>query len=156
LLAGLTAGLLTVAGAKARPMLLLHGVGPLFFVAGLVAITLNRSWSQLSRGWWRILAGAGICIGAYVLAFFTFWIVGGYSPDLLGIPSSRGINDLGADVGIGLLAAALVASVCIEFLAYVLTGKWSNAFFLRLAVAGVITVVVTFAIDRVGHSYWTF
>ncbi len=156
LLAGLTAGLLTVVGGKAWPMLLVHGIGPLFFVAMLAAITLTGSWAHLSHGWWRILAGMGICIGAYLLALFTFWIAGGYSPQLLGIRASMDPIDLGADVGIGLLAAALVASACVEFLAYVLTGKWSNAFLVRLVVAGVATVLVTFAVNRPAHSYWTF
>src|SRR5476649_2265921 len=88
LLAGLTAGLATVVGARAWPtlfpMLLVCGVGPLFFVAVLAAITLTGSWSHLSHGWWRIVAGICICTGAYLLAFFTFLGVVGYS----GIPTS--------------------------------------------------------------------
>jgi hypothetical protein len=156
LLAGLTAGLVTVVGARAwptlLPMLLVCGVGPLFFVAVLTAITLTGSWSHLSHGWWRIVAGICICTGAYLLAFFTFLVVVGYS----GIPTSTDQIRFGADVWIGLLAAALVASACIELLVFVLTGKWSNSFLFRLAAAGVVTVLVTLAVDLAAHHYWTF
>lgn len=156
LLTGLAAGAITVVGARGWPMLLVHGVGPLFFLAVLAAIILTGAWSHLGGGWWRILAGICICVGAYLLALFAFSAVGGYSLDILGIPSSGDSSRFGPDVWIGLLAAALVASACIEFLVYVLTGKWSNSFLLRLAVAGAVTVLVTFAVDRAAHSYWTF
>ncbi|HEY1525806.1 MAG TPA: hypothetical protein VGH51_06170 [Candidatus Angelobacter sp.] len=156
LLAGLTAGLVTVVGGRAwptlLPMLLVCGVGPLFFVAVLTAITLTGSWSHLSHGWWRIVAGICICTGAYLLALFTFLAVAGYS----GIPTSTDQIRFGADVWVGLLAAALVASACIELLVFVLTGKWSNSFLFRLAAAGVVTVLVTFVVDLAAHHYWTF
>jgi hypothetical protein len=158
-LTGLTAGLVTVAGARAWPMLLVHGVGPLFFVAVLAAITLTGSRSHLGGGWWRILVGICVSIGAYLLALFAFSVVAGYSPDLLGIRASGASSDLsrfGADVWLGLLAAALVASVGIELLVYVLTGKWSNSFLFRLAAAGLVSVLVTFLVDRAAHYYWTF
>src|SRR5471030_2757595 len=83
LLAGLTAGLATVVGARAWPtlfpMLLVCGVGPLFFVAVLAAITLTCSWSHLSHGWWRIVAEICIFTGAYLLAFFACFGVVRYS-----------------------------------------------------------------------------
>jgi hypothetical protein len=156
-LAGLTAGLVTVAIAgiwpTLLPVVLIFGVGPLFFVAIFAAITLTGSWSDLSPGWWRIVAGLCLCIGAYLLALFAFFlVVDSYS----GIPASTDPKRFGADVWVGLLAAALVASVCIEFLVCVLTGKWSNPSLLRLAAAGVVTVVVTFAVDQAIHYYWTF
>jgi hypothetical protein len=122
----------------------------------LAAIALTGSWSRLNRGVWRIIAGICICTGAYLLALFTFLAMGGYWADFLHIRVSAETR-FGADVWLGLLAAALVASACIEFLVYVLTDKWSNAFLFRLAAAGVVSVLVTFIVgDRAGHFYWTF
>ena len=156
LFAGLTAGLVTVAGAGAWPTLLpilfVCGVGPLFFAAVCTAIVLTGYWSHLSRGWWRIVAGLCICTGTYLLALSTFLVVAGYSS----IRASVDPNRFGPDVWVGLLAAALVAPACIELLVYVLTGKWSNTFLFRLAAAGVLSVFVTFIVDQAGHYYWTF
>ncbi len=156
LLAGLLAGLVTVGIAGVwpalLPVLLVLGVGPLFFVAVFAALALTRSWSRLASGWWRIFAGIFISTGAYLLAFSTFLIVAGYS----GIRTSTGPGPFGADVWVGLLAAALIAAGCIESLVFVLTGKWSNAFLFRLAAAGVVSVFVTFAFDLAKQSYWTF
>jgi len=156
LLAGLTAGLVTVGGARAwpalLPMLFVCGVGPLFFIAVLTAITLTGSWSHLSHSWWRIVVGICICTVAYLLALFTFLGVAGYS----NIPTSTDQMRFGASVWIGLLAAALVASACIELFVLVLTGEWSTSLLFRLAASGVVTVLVAFVIDRAAHNYWTF
>jgi hypothetical protein len=155
-LAGLAAGLVTVGIAGVwpalLPVLLVLGVGPLFSVAVFAAITFTRSWSHLASGRWRIVAGVCVCTGAYLLAFSTFLIVAGYS----GIRTSTDPSRFGADLWVGLLAAALVASGCIESLVLVLTGKWSNAFLFRLAAAGVVSVIVTFVVDLWKHNYWTF
>jgi hypothetical protein len=105
---------------------------------------------------WRILGAICICTGSYFVALFTFWMVGGYSPQLFGVRASIDPIDFGFDILIGLLAAALVASVGIEFLVYVLTGNWNNSSLLRFLAAGVITILVTFAVDRAAHRYWTF
>ena len=94
-----------------------------------------------------------------MLALFTFSVVAGYAPDLLSIRASgasSNLNGFGGDVWLGLLAAALVTSACVELLAYVLTGKWSNSFLFRLATAGFLSVLVTFLTDRAAHHYWTF
>jgi hypothetical protein len=134
------------------PMLLVIGVGPLFLVAVFAAISLTGSWSCVRPGWWRLVVGFCVCTAAYLLAFSTFLIVAGYS----GIRTSTDQGRFGADAWAGLLAAALVASGCIEVFAFVLTGKWSNAFLFRLAAAGVVSVFVTFVVDLAKHNYWTF
>jgi hypothetical protein len=156
LLTGLTAGLVTVAAGRAwpvaLPMLLTCSVGALFFVAVLTAVTLSGSWPYLSHGGWRIVAGISTCTLAYPIALFTFLIVAGYS----GVPTSDDPNRFGVDVWIGLLAAVLVASACVELLAFALTSKWSNLFLFWLAAAGVFTVLLTLAVDRLAHNYWTF
>jgi hypothetical protein len=154
-LTGLTAGIITTVVGHIWPGFLAFGVGLVFFVAVLAAIALTRSWSRLNRSLWRFVAGICICTGAYLLAFFTFVTVGGYWFELIRIRVSTEIR-FSADVWIGLLAAALVASVGIEFLLYVLTGKWNNSSLFRLAASGVVTILATFVVDRADHHYWSF
>jgi hypothetical protein len=155
LLAGLTAGIITTMVGHMWPGFLAFGVGIVFFVAVLTAIALTKSWSRLNRGLWRIIAGICICTGAYLLSFFTFVTVGGYWAELIHIRVSTEIR-FSVDVWIGLLAAALVASVGTEFLAYILTSKWSNSSLFLLGAAGIVTILLTFTIDRAVHHYWTF
>ena len=161
LLAGLFAGVITVALGTSRPTFLAVGVGPLFFSALLAAIAITNSWSRLRHGIWRYVLAVCLCTGAYILALFTFSVVAGYSPQLLGVRPSGDITEFRADVWIGLLTAALVASICIELLAYVVTNKWSNSFLALLIAAGLISVVVTFLGRRMAsnlpsHQYWSF
>jgi hypothetical protein len=85
LLAGLLAGVITVAVGASRPTLLAVGVGPLFFSALLAAIAMTNSWSRVRPGIWRYVVAACVCTGAYVLALFTFSVVGGHSPEVLGV-----------------------------------------------------------------------
>jgi hypothetical protein len=164
LMAGFTAGIITVAFGKVSLTVLSIGVGPLFFLAILAAIAFTDSWSHVRPGFWRYVIAACVSTAAYVLALVTFWWLGGYLTNLLG---SRGSNDLGEfrlDMWIGLSAAALVAAVCIELMAYVLTGKWSNTVLARLVGAGIFSIVVTFiatrAVRPVGNLpllyYWAF
>jgi hypothetical protein len=155
LLAGLTAGITTTVVGHKWPGFLAFGVGLVFFVAVLAAIALTKSWPLLNRGLWRIVAALCICTLAYLLALFTFFGVAGYWAKLLGIRASTELR-FSTDVWIGLLAAGLVASVGIEFLVYVLTGKWNNSSLFRLAAAGVVTILVTFTVHRADHLYWTF
>ncbi|HEY6250946.1 MAG TPA: hypothetical protein VI685_13380 [Candidatus Angelobacter sp.] len=156
LIAGFVAGIITVAVGTVSPTVLAIGVGPLFFLAILAAIMLTDSWSHLSRGLWRYVAAICLCTAVYVLALVTFSIVGGYSPKLLGASESGDIVQFRIDVWAGLLVAVLVASAGIESVAYILTGKWSNSFFGRLALAGFVSVVVTFMANLVAHHYWSF
>lgn len=156
LLAGFVAGLVTVAVGTLFPAVLTVGVGPLFFLAILTAIGLTDSWRRLNHGLWRYAVAVCLCTGAYVLALFTFSVVVGYSPQLLGLPASHDIIDFRADVWAGLVASVLVASAAIELLAYVLTGKWSTSFLGRLAIAGFVSVLVTFVANLATHQWWSF
>jgi hypothetical protein len=156
LLAGFAAGIITAVVGRLWPGLLTVGVGLLFFAAVLTAITITSSWPRLRPGLWRYIVGVTICTGVYVLALFTLMIVSGYAPKLLGIPASGDIVDFRADIWIGFLAAVIVASAGVEAALYVLTGKWSNSFFGRLAVAGVASLLVTYAAGLIAHNYWSF
>ena len=164
-LAGFIAGSITVAAGSASLWVLTVGVGPLFFVALLAAIALTDSWPHIRRGFWRYVLAACASTMAYVLALLTFWMLGGYLQNLLGSRGSNDLSEFRLDVWVGLIAAALVAAVCIELVAYVLTSRWSNAVLARLAGAGILAIVLTFIAVRAVRStgnlpsllyYWSF
>jgi uncharacterized membrane protein (DUF485 family) len=156
LFAGFISGVVTVGIGSVWPMLLASGVGLVFFAALLAAIALTASWSRLREGLWRYLAGLVISTAAYIAGLFAFSVAMGYSPDLLGIHASSDISHFGADVGIGLLVAALVSSGCIEFMASILTGRWSSRFFLLLTAAGFATVGATYLTHMFARQPWAF
>lgn len=155
LASGLAVGIVTTIAGRIWPGFLAFGVGVLFFLAVLISIRITGSQLYLDSGLWRMMAAICISVGGYLLAVFTFLTVGGYWADWLRINLSTE-KRFGIDLWIGLFAGVLVASVCIEFLVYVLTSKWSNHFLFRLAAAGIAIVLVTFTIDRIVQSYWTF
>jgi len=128
----------------------------MFSLAIFAAITLTRSWPRVRSVWLWVLLGTLISVGSYLLVFFTFWVVGAYSSELLRVRPSGDPIDLGTDVILGLFAGAMVAAICVEVLAYVLSGRWSNSFLLRLALAGTAAILVTLAAGQVTHSFWTF
>ncbi|MGZ5530182.1 MAG: hypothetical protein ACXWJB_16010 [Limisphaerales bacterium] len=161
---GFIAGIITVAFGKVSLTVLSIGVGPLFFLAILAAIAFTDSWPHLSGGFWRYVLAACISTAAYVLALFTFWTLGGYLANLLGSRGSTDLSEFRLDMWIGLIAAALVAAVCIELMAYVLTSTWSNTVLALLVGAGILSIVVTYiatrAVGVVGNLplvyYWAF
>ena len=155
LFAGFTVGIITAVIGRLWPGLLTVGVGLLFFLALVTAITITASWSHLCSGLWRYIVGLVICTVTYVLALITLMGVSGYAPEL-GVPASSDIVQFRADIWIGFLAAVIVASAGVEAALYVLTGKWSNSFFGRLAVAGVASLLVTYAANLIAHNYWSF
>jgi hypothetical protein len=165
LLAGFIAGSITVAAGTVSLWVLTVGVGPLFFVAILAAIAFTDSWPHVRRGLWRYVLAACASTMAYVLALLTFWWLGGYLQNLLGSRGSNDLSEFRLDMWIGLIAAALVAAVCIELMAYALTSRWSNAVLARLAGAGILAIVLTFVVVRAVRStgtlpsliyYWSF
>jgi hypothetical protein len=156
LLAGFAAGIISAVIGRLWPGLLTVGVGLLFFAAVLAAITITSSWPRLRPGLWRYIVGVIICTGAYVLALFALMSVSGSVPKLLGVPASGDIVEFGADIWIGLLAAVVVASAGVEVVLYILTGTWSNSFLGRLAVAGLVSVFITYIANLAAHHYWSF
>ncbi len=156
LVAGLVAGLITAALGSSRPTMLTVGVGPLFFAALLAAIAMTGSWSQVRGGIWRYAVAAAVSTAAYVLALFTFSVVMGYAPNLVGLRASSDILDFGTDVWLGLAAAVIVAAVCVELVAFTLTSKWSNSSLVLLALAGFAAVLLTFLANLQLRHYWSF
>ena len=165
LVAGFIAGSVTVAAGRVSLWVLTVGVGPLFFLAILAAIAFTGSWPHIHGGFWRyVLAGCTSTI-AYVLAFITFWWLGGYLQRLLGTNGSNDLSEFRLDMWVGLTAAALIAAICIELMAYVLTGNWNNTVLARLVGAGILAIVLTFVVVRAVRStgtlpsllyYWSF
>ncbi len=140
---GFSIGIVTTALGQSFPAVMAVGAGPLFFVGLLIAVALSSAWSKLSPGPWRYIVALIVSLVGYVGAVFVFSLVSGYSPEILGIKASHDITDLGIDVFYGLLSAAIVAAVFIEFLVSVLTAKWNSKMLLTLAVTGICSVLVS-------------
>ena len=153
LLLGLLAGITSVALGPWQPTVLAFGVGPLFFCALLAALALTNSWSHVTPGIWKHFVGLCLCTATYFLAFLAFVGVGGYAPDVLGVRSSADISDFHADVLVGLLAAAVVASIGMELLGYILTGRWSSLFLAFFLTASVISLLMTYLIRAIAIRY---
>ena len=117
---------------------------------------MTDSWSRLHRGMWRYAAAAVLSTGAYILALLTFSVVAGYAPELLFVGASGDIIEFRGDVWLGLVAAVIVAAVCVEMIAFTLTSKWSNSSLASLALAGFAAVAVTFVANRQLRHYWSF
>ena len=165
LLAGFIAGNVSVAAGRVSLWVLTVGVGPLFFLAVVAAIAVTDSWAHVRHGFWRYALAVCASTMAYVLALLTFWWLGGYVQTLLGSRGSNDLSEFGLDMWIGLIAAALVAAIFIELMAYWLTGRWSNAVLARLAGAGILAIFSTFVVVRALRSagavpsllyYWAF
>lgn len=161
LLAGMIAGLICVAlGLSGSPKIaiigLTWGVGPLFSVALLAGIAITGAWRYLKAGVLRYLAALVIGTIIYMVALATFFGVFGYSPDWFGVRPSANMVDFGIDVWLGLIAAVVVGASGIALLAAFLTGKWSNSLLLRLLLAGIVTIVVTFIVNLPFHNYLSF
>jgi hypothetical protein len=155
-LAGLLAGATSVAFGAMSPTLLAIGVGPLFFVALFVTIALTDSWLRLGYGVGRYVVAAFLSTGAYVLALFSFSIAAGYAPQVLGVRPSTDIVEFHGDIWVGLVVGVLIASICLELVAYVLTNKWSNLVLLTLTIAGIISILLTYVVNLRFHNYWSF
>ena len=77
-----------------------------------------------------------------------------FSPDWFGVGPSANIADFGADVWLGLIAAGVVGATGITLFTALLAGAWSTSLVLRLMLAGLITLVVTFITNVPFHTYW--
>lgn len=158
LLAGLIAGLICVAPGSSWVVLLTltYGVGPSFFAAVLAGILVTGAWRHLKADFLRYLAGLVLCAITYFLALLVFLAIDGYSPDLLGFRPSGNVENFGLDVWLGLIAAGAVGASGIALFTAMLTGQCSKSLFLRLLLAGLITIVITYMVNLPFHSYWSF
>lgn len=154
--AGLVGGITCAIVGASQPSVLAVGIGPLFFAGLLVAMILTGSWRRVRPGVWRYVAAALTSTVAGVLALFLFSVVAGYAPKIPGVRTSGDIVEFRLDVWLGLVVAAAVASVAVELVATLFTGRWSNHVLARLIVAGLATVLVTFVVNLPFHRYWSF
>jgi hypothetical protein len=157
LLIGLIGGLVCVIpGPLLSIFTLTWSVGPVFFIAVVAGIITTGARHQLQDGYFRYLAGFVVCFVTYLLALTIFFGVYGFSPDWFGVRPSQSVDQFGIDVWLGLLVAGAFASGGIAFFGFVLTGWWSNYLVLRLLMAGIVTIVVTFMVNFPFHNYWSF
>lgn len=155
-LAGLIGGLVCVLpGQLLSIFTLTWGVGPAFFAAVVAGIIITGARRHLQADFLRYLAGLVVCFITYLLALLVFFVVYGFSPDWLNFRPSENVEQFGIDVVLGLLAAAIFASVGIALFAFVLTGRWSNSLLMRLLFVGIITIIITFIVNYPLRSYWS-
>jgi len=159
-LTGLIAGLICVTfwsfGSPEIAIIgLTWGVGPLFFVAIVAGIVITGARRYFQPGLLRYLAGLVLCTVTYVVALTAFFGVVGFSPDWFGFRPSGDIIQFGIDVWLGLIAAGAVGASGIALFTALLTRKWSNALLLRLMLAGLLTILVTFIANLPFHNYWS-
>ncbi|HEV7747811.1 MAG TPA: hypothetical protein VGO56_22615 [Pyrinomonadaceae bacterium] len=155
LLSGLIAGLISVSLGTLSLEFLAYGVGPLFFVAVVVGILITGSWRYVRSSFWRYLAGLLLTTLTYVAALVAFSAVAGFS-DWLGFRGSAHLEDFRIDIWLGLIAAGVVGASGIAAFTALLTRKWSTSLLLRLMLAGLVTLVLTFIANLPFHSYWSF
>jgi hypothetical protein len=70
-----------------------------------------------------------------------------------GLPISL---DFRIDIWLGLIAAGVVGASGIAVFTAILTRQWSTSILLRLMLASLVTIVVTFITNLPFHSYWCF
>jgi len=157
---GLIAGLISVTLGSLESLIgilgLAYGVGPLFFFAVLGGIVITGAWRRIQADLLRYLAGMVLCTITYVVSMFTFFAVGGFSPNWFGVRPSANIIDFRVDVWLGLVAAGIVGASGITLFTFLLTGKWSYSLLRRLMLAGFLTILVTFMANLPFHNYWSF
>lgn len=155
-LAGVLAGATSAILGASSPTMLAIGVGPLFFGALVLAITFTASLQRVHGVIWRYVAVAFLSTAAYVLALFSFSIVAGYAPQVLGVRPSSDILEFRGDIWVGLIAGVLTASIFTELVTYILGGKWSNSFLFKFMIAGMTSILLTFIVNARFHNYWSF
>lgn len=156
LLTGLIAGLSCVTLGTLSLVFLAYGVGPLFFVAIVAGIAITGAWGYVRVSFLRYLAGLLVTTTTYVAALVAFSGVAGFSPDWFGFQRSANILDFRIDIWLGLIAAGVLGASGIAAFTALLTREWSTSLLLRLMLAGLVTIVVTFIANRPFHSYWSF
>ena len=156
LLSGLIAGLISVALGTLSPVFLAYAVGPLFLTAVVTGVALTVAWRYVQVSFLRCFAGLLLTTTTYVAALFAFSVVAGFAPDWFGLLPSTNIVDFRIDVWLGLIAAGVVGASGIAVFTALLTREWSSSLLLRLILADLITVVVTFIANLPFHNYWSF
>ena len=159
--AGLVAGLICVTLVSVgTPETAIIGltwlVGPLFFGGIVAGIIITGAWRYVQAGPLRYLVALLLCIFTYGLALLAFFAVFGFSPDWLGFQPSSSIAGFGVDVWFGLIAAGAVGASGITLFGALLTRTWSTPLLLRLMMAGLVAVSVTFLANLPFHKDWSF
>jgi hypothetical protein len=155
LLSGLVAGLISVLLGTWSLMFLAYGVGSLFFFAVAAGIAITVSWRYVLGSFWPYFAGLLLSTITYVAALIAFSAVSGFA-DWFGFRPSAHIPDFRIDMWFGLIAAGVVGASGIALFTAILTRQWSTSLLLRLLLAGLVTIAVTFIANLPFHSDWSF
>ena len=148
------AGAITIVVGRYAPFVLELGAG-LIFGTGVLVAGLTSQWGP-SRGIWRPVFGAIESTLAYPILLAAFSGAAAFAQQVLKVRPSADLLDFGADVWVGLIAAAVVSSFLLETVAFTLSGVWISKFLMLLLLAGLATIATSFLANLRWHNYWSF
>ncbi len=131
-LSGALAGLFLLALANTIPLLLVFGVGPAIVGSSVLAAAAQ----DVPVGKVRAIAAVLLSVPAYLLAFVSFAATASFFQHHSGTHSTL-LSDLGPDIVLGLVVAVVVAGTLLEFLAFLLSGRWSTLAAIGIAGGGI-------------------
>ena len=152
LVTGLIAGLTCVALVFFGPVelamiILIIGVGPVFFLSVVAGMVISGAQRQLAPGLLRYFGGLVLCTLSYFAAVVVLLWVWALS-QWLALP-------FGFDIGLGLSAAGAVGASGIAVFAALLTKRWSKSFLVRLMLAALITILATLLVHVPLRKDWS-
>jgi hypothetical protein len=156
LITSFLSGAITVSLGFFLPIFLTIGVGPIFCIALIGAACKTGVLQCVPRDKWRFVAAFVFSTIGYVFALFTFNVVLGYAPQILGVAESTDIVQFRTDVWLGLLAAAATAAVSVDIVVAIMTGQWRHRLLLRIWAVSALAIIVTFVVNLAFHHYWSF
>lgn len=138
-LSGGMAGVFLLVLAKAIPLLLLFGVGPCIVGASVLAALAQDIPIRPIRSAVAVL----LSIPAYLLAF------GGFAETASlmqrhGAAASSVLSDMRPDVLLGLVVAVVIASVLLEALTILISGRWSALALGGMLAGGLVSVACSY------------
>jgi len=138
---GAFAGIFLLLLAKAVPLLLVFGVGPVIVGSCLLATaTENIRVDKM-----RAIAAVVLSIPAYLLAFAGFAATASFF-QRHGTKPSTLLSDLGPDIILGLVVAVVIAGILLEGLAFLLSKHWSTPALAGLVGGGLASVALAYAL----------
>jgi hypothetical protein len=138
-ISGAFAGMFLLMLARAIPLLLVFGVGPVIVGSSVLAVVTQ----DVPVGKVRAIAAVLLSVPAYVAAFACFAATASFIQSHGGRPSTL-LSDLGPDIVLGLIAAVVVAGILLELLAFLISGRWSTTAAVGLVCGGIGSVACAY------------
>jgi hypothetical protein len=139
-LSGAFAGIFLLILANVIPLLLVFGVGPAIVGSCILAAIAQ----DIQLGTMKAVAAVLLSIPAYLLAFGGFAATASFFQRHGAEPSTL-LSDLGPDIVLGLVVAVVIASVLLESLGFLLSGRWSTLAALGVAGGGIGSIACAYA-----------